>query len=65
MTKESEDVADAIWSSQDLVRKVRKIFRYVRWGLRGDGFKGGKHDPTMSRRRGDVQRMDKEMTTGL
>ena len=24
----------------------------------GDGFKGGKHDPTMSRRRGNVQRDD-------
>jgi len=27
----------------------------VKRGLRGDGSKGGKYDPTISRRQGDVQ----------
>ena len=56
MTKEGKGVAGATWSLQDLTRQVSKTCRYVKRGLGGDGSKGGKHDPTMSRRRGYVQR---------
>ena len=55
MTKEGKGVADATWSSQDLTGKVSKTYRYVKQGLGGDGSKGGKHDSTMSRKRGYVQ----------
>ena len=54
--KEGEGVAGATGSSQDLIKKVNKTCMYVKRGLRGDRFKGGKHDPTVSRRRGYVQR---------
>ena len=46
MIKEGEDIADATGSSQDLARKIRKK----------NQSKGDKHDPTMSHRRGYVQR---------
>ena len=56
MAKKGKDIANAIGSSQDLTRKVSKTYRYVKRGLEGDGSKDSKHDPTMSRRRGYVQR---------
>ena len=56
MAKVGEGVTGATWSSQDLTGKVSKICRYVRRGLGEDGFKGDKHDLTMSHRRGYVQR---------
>jgi len=33
IAKVGEGVAGATWSSQDLIGKVSKICRYVRWGL--------------------------------
>ena len=56
MVKGGEGVVGATGSSQDLTRQVRKTYKYVKRELRGDGFKSGKHGPTMSRRRGYVQR---------
>ena len=55
MTKDGEGIAGAIRSSQNLVVKVSKTCRYVRWELRGDGYENGKHDPTMFRRWSYVQ----------
>ena len=56
MTKEGEGVAGATGSLQDLAVYVIKTYRYIRRGLGRDEFKSGKHGPTMSRKRGDVQR---------
>jgi len=51
-----EGVVGATKSSQDLAGNVSKTCYYIRRGLGEDGSKGGKHDPTKSCRRGDVQR---------
>ena len=56
MTKEGESVAGATRSLHDLAGKVSKTYMYVKRGLRGDGSKGDKHDPTISHRRDYVQR---------
>ena len=56
MTKEGEDVASVTKSSQDLAGQLSNTCRYVKRGLRGDESKGGKHDPTISRRQDYVQR---------
>jgi len=54
MIKEGEGVAGAIRSSQDIAGKYSKICRCVKGELRGDGSKGGKHDLTMSHKRGYI-----------
>jgi len=56
------------WCNKVFTRSYRvsqQNLRYVKRELEGDGFKGGKHDPTMSRRWGYVQRVDEETVTGL
>ena len=54
MTKEGEGVAGAIKSLQAM-KESQQNLQIRRWELREDGSKSGKHDPTMSRRRGYVQ----------
>jgi len=53
MTKEGED-GGVTEPSQDLVERVNKTYKYVRWGLGRVGSKGDKHDSIMSHRRGHV-----------
>jgi len=50
IAKEGEGIAGVTESSQDLAGKVNKTCKYVKQKLRGDGSKGGKHDPIISRR---------------
>jgi len=56
MTKESEDVIGATWSSQNPAGKVSKTCGHIRWGLGGVGSESDMHDPIMSHKRGHVQR---------
>ena len=55
MVKEGEGVVGATKFSQGIVGKINKTCRHIKRGLGGDRFKSVKHDPTMSRKRGDVQ----------
>jgi len=55
MTKEGEGIAGVTGSSQGLAGKVNKTCKYIKERLRGDGSKGDKHDPIMSRRWDYVQ----------
>ena len=56
MIKEGGDIAGAIRSSQELARKVSKIFKYVERVLGGNESKSDKYDPTISHKRGYVKR---------
>ena len=56
MVKEGEGVASATGSSQDLTGKVSKTCRYIKRELGREWSKDGKHDPTISHKRGYVER---------